>query len=83
MTVSRRIWSRSYPSMFTCRTRCWRTCFRVTVTPLFTSEYREGTDAFLLSSRNGRSGLVAAKIAAAALYATALFAVGVPLALSR
>lgn len=42
-----------------------------------------GPDAFLLSSRNGRSRLVAAKIAAAALYATALFAVGVPLALSR
>lgn len=48
----------------------------VTVTPLFASEYREGTDAVLLSSRNGRGRLVAAKLAAAALYATALFAVG-------
>lgn len=48
----------------------------VTVTPLFASEYREGTDAVLLSSLNGRGRLVAAKLAAAALYATALFAVG-------
>lgn len=48
----------------------------VTVTPLFASEYREGTDAVLLSSRNGRGRLVAAKLAAAVLYATALFAVG-------
>lgn len=48
----------------------------VTVTPLFASEYREGTDAVLLSSLNGRGRLVAAKLAAAALYATALFAAG-------
>lgn len=48
----------------------------VTVTPLFASEYREGTDAVLLSSLNGRGRLVAAKLTAAVLYATALFAVG-------
>ncbi|VWL91703.1 ABC-2 family transporter protein [Collinsella intestinalis] len=48
----------------------------VTVTPLFASEYREGTDAVLLSSLKGRGRLVAAKLAAAALYATALFAAG-------
>ena len=48
----------------------------VTVTPLFASEYREGTDAVLLSSLNGRGRLVAAKLAAAVLYATALFVVG-------
>lgn len=35
----------------------------VTVTPLFASEYREGTDAVLLSSLNGRGRLVAAKLA--------------------
>ena len=46
------------------------------MTPLFASEYREGTDAVLLSSLNGRGRLVAAKLAAAALYATALFAAG-------
>ncbi len=48
----------------------------VTVTPLFASVSREGTDAVLLSTRNGRGRLVAAKLAAAVLYATALFAVG-------
>ena len=47
----------------------------VTVTPLFASGYREGTDAVLLSSLNGRGRLAAAKLAAAVLYATALFAV--------
>ena len=41
----------------------------VTVTPLFAFEYREGTDAVLLSSLNGRGRLVAAKLAAAALHA--------------
>ncbi len=48
----------------------------VTVTPLFASEYREGTDAVLLSSRNGRGRLVAAKLIAAVAYATVLFALG-------
>lgn len=47
----------------------------VTVTPLFASEYRKGTDAVLLSTRNGRGRLVAAKLVAAVLYATVLFAV--------
>lgn len=46
----------------------------VTVTPLFAAEYREGTDAVLLSARHGRVRLVAAKLIAAVLYATVLFA---------
>lgn len=46
----------------------------VTVTPTFSGEYQQGTDAVLLATRNGRSGLVAAKVAASLLYATAYFA---------
>lgn len=46
----------------------------VTVTLLFAAEYREGTDAVLLSARHGRVRLVAAKLIAAVLYATVLFA---------
>ena len=49
----------------------------VTVTPLFASEYRDGTDAVLLSARYGRGRLVSAKLLAAILYATVLFALGV------
>lgn len=46
----------------------------VTLTPVFSAEYQEGTDAVLLATRYGRSRLVAAKVAAALLYATAYFA---------
>lgn len=48
----------------------------VTVTPLFAGEYRDGTDAVLLSARYGRGRLVAAKLLVALLYTTALFVVG-------
>ena len=49
----------------------------VTVTPMFASEYRDGTDAVLLAARYGRGRLVAAKLIAAVLYATVMFALGV------
>lgn len=48
----------------------------VTVTPLFASEYREGTDAVLLAARYGRGKLVGAKLIAAIIYATVLFILG-------
>lgn len=48
----------------------------VTATPLFSAEYREGTDAVLLSARYGRAHLVGAKLIAAVLYATVFFALG-------
>ena len=48
----------------------------ITATPLFASEYREGTDAVLLCACNGRGRLVAAKLIAAVLYATVLFVLG-------
>ena len=48
----------------------------VTVTPLFAGEYRDGTDAVLLSARYGRGRLVAAKLLVALLYTTVLFVVG-------
>lgn len=46
----------------------------VTLTPVFSAEYQEGTDAVLLATRHGRSRLVAAKVAASLLYTTAYFA---------
>ena len=46
----------------------------VTLTPVFSAEYQEGTDAVLLATRYGRSRLVAAKVAASLLYATVYFA---------
>lgn len=46
----------------------------VTVAPVFSFEYQSGADAVVLSTRYGRSKLVAAKVAAALLYATAYFA---------
>lgn len=49
----------------------------VTVTPMFASEYRDGTDAVLLAARYGRGRLVAAKLIAAVLYATVMFAFGI------
>lgn len=49
----------------------------VTVTPMFASEYCDGTDAVLLAARYGRGRLVAAKLIAAVLYATVMFALGV------
>lgn len=57
----------------------------VALTPVFAGEYQDKTDAVLLSARYGRSKLVAAKIVASFLFATAYFAlcalvvVGVPL----
>lgn len=46
----------------------------VVLTPVFAGEYQERTDAVLLATRYGRSKLVAAKIVAALLFATAYFA---------
>ncbi|QOS67412.1 ABC transporter permease [Eggerthella guodeyinii] len=46
----------------------------VALTPVFAGEYQDRTDAVLLSSRYGRSKLVAAKIIAALVFATAYFA---------
>ena len=45
----------------------------VVLTPVFAGEYQDRTDAVLLSSRYGRSKLVAAKIVASLLFATAYF----------
>lgn len=44
------------------------------LTPVFASEYQNGTDAVLLAARFGRSKLVAAKILAAFSFATGYFA---------
>lgn len=46
----------------------------IALTPVFAGEYQDRTDAVLLSSRYGRSKLVAAKIVAALAFATAYFA---------
>ena len=46
----------------------------IALTPVFSGEYQDRTDAVLLSSRYGRSKLVAAKIVAALAFATAYFA---------
>ena len=46
----------------------------IALTPVFSGEYQDRTDAVLLSSRYGRSKLVAAKIIAALAFATAYFA---------
>ena len=46
----------------------------VVLTPVFAGEYQDRTDAVLLSARYGRSKLVAAKIVASLLFATAYFA---------
>ena len=46
----------------------------VVLTPVFAGEYQDRTDAVLLSSRYGRSKLVAAKIVASLLFATAYYA---------
>lgn len=57
----------------------------IAVTPLFASEYQEKTDSVILSTRYGKSKLVTAKIAAAFIFATIVFAayaavaVGIPL----
>ena len=42
----------------------------IALTPVFSGEYQDRTDAVLLSSRYGRSKLVAAKIVAALAFAT-------------
>ena len=46
----------------------------VALAPMFAAEYQERTDAVLLASRFGRSRLVAAKVIAAFVFATAYFA---------
>ena len=46
----------------------------VVLTPVFAGEYQDRTDAVLLSTRYGRSKLVAAKIVASLLFATAYYA---------
>lgn len=46
----------------------------VALTPVFAGEYQDRTDAVLLAARYGRSKLVAAKIVAAFVFATAYFA---------
>ncbi len=47
----------------------------VALAPVFAGEYQMRTDAVLLSSRHGRGRLVAAKVVASFLFATAYFAV--------
>lgn len=47
----------------------------VALAPMFAAEYQERTDSVILSSRYGRSKLVAAKLTAAFLFTTAYFAV--------
>lgn len=47
----------------------------VALAPIFAAEYQERTDSVILSSRYGRSKLVAAKLIAAFLFATAYFAI--------
>ncbi|MDO4442296.1 MAG: ABC transporter permease subunit [Slackia sp.] len=46
----------------------------VALAPMFAAEYQERTDSVILSSRYGRSRLVAAKFIAAFLFTTAYFA---------
>ncbi len=46
----------------------------ITLAPCFSFEYQSGADAVVLSTRHGRGRLVAAKIAASLVYATAYFA---------
>lgn len=46
----------------------------VTLAPMFANEYQSGTDAVILATRHGRSRLVAAKLVASFVYATAFFA---------
>ena len=46
----------------------------VALAPVFAGEYQDRTDAVLLASRYGRTRLVAAKIAASFVFATAYFA---------
>lgn len=48
----------------------------VALAPVFAAEYQERTDSVILSSRYGRSKLVAAKLLAAFSFATAYFAIG-------
>ena len=48
----------------------------IALTPVFSGEYQDRTDAVLLSSRYGRSKLVAAKIVAALAFATAYLRAG-------
>lgn len=46
----------------------------VTLAPVFSFEYQSGADAVVLSARHGRTRLVAAKVIASLLWATAYFA---------
>lgn len=46
----------------------------VAVTPLFSGEYQDRTDALVLATRHGRSRLVAAKLVAGFAFATGYFA---------
>lgn len=45
----------------------------VTLAPVFSFEYQSGADAVVLSARHGRTRLVAAKVVASLLWATAYF----------
>lgn len=47
----------------------------ITLSPVFSFEYQSGADAVVLSTRYGRSRLIAAKIVASLVYATAVFAI--------
>lgn len=46
----------------------------ITLSPVFSEEYRSGTDAVILSSQYGRTKLTGAKIAASLLFGTLAFA---------
>lgn len=53
----------------------------ISVAPVFSNEYQMGTDAIILSTRFGKSKLVAAKIISAILFGTVVFAVNAAVAL--
>lgn len=53
----------------------------IAVAPIFAGEYQAGTDAIILSTRYGKSKIIAAKILSAFLFGTIVFAVNALLAL--
>lgn len=53
----------------------------IAVAPIFASEYQAGTDAIILSTRYGKTKIIAAKILAAFLFGTIIFAANALIAL--
>lgn len=64
-------------------TNLWLIIFAVSfiictcVSPVFSGEYQTGADSIILSSRYGRSKVIAAKLMASAILSTGLFVIGV------